>query len=102
MIANVNKTLAHLCNKIVGSNGMDRKLGSHTNCKKPIKCMIMNCNGLKSQSKKASFCASIAHHNPDVIFDCESRISPDIATYSIFPENYSVHRKDITQKEFLL
>ena len=24
----------------------------------------------------------------------ESKISPDIATYSIFPENYSVHRKD--------
>ena len=69
-----------------------RKLVSHKNCKKPIKCMIINCNGLKSQSKEASLCASIAHHNPDIIFGCG--IIPNIATYSIFPENYSVHRKD--------
>ena len=56
--------------------------------------MIINCNGLKSQSKKASFCASFAHHNPNIIFGCDSKISPDIAKYSILPENYSVHRKD--------
>ena len=37
---------------------------------------------------------SIAYHNPDIIFGCESEIRPNIATYSIFPENYSVHRKD--------
>ena len=55
--------------------------------------MIINY-WFKSQSKQVAFYASIAHHNPDVIFGSESKVSPDIATYSIFPENYSVHRKD--------
>ena len=71
-----------------------KKLGSRKNCKKPIKLMIINCNGIKSQSKQAAFCESIAHHKPHIIFGCESKISHDIATYSIFHENYSVHRKD--------
>ena len=48
-----------------------RKLCSHKNCQKAIRCIIINCNGLKSQSKQAAFCASFAHHNPDIIFGCE-------------------------------
>ena len=60
--------------------------------------MTINCNGFRSQIKQAAFCASIVHHNPDIIFDCESKISPDIATYSIFPVNYSVHREDRNTK----
>ena len=44
--------------------------------------MLLNCDGLKSQSKQASFCVSIVHHNPHIIFGSESKISPDIATYS--------------------
>ena len=75
-----------------------KKLGSHKNCQKHIKCMIINCNCLKSESKKTYFCESIAHHNPYIICDCESKISNDIATYSIFPENYSVHRKERNSK----
>ena len=34
------------------------------------------------------------HNNPDILLDCESKISPDRATYSINTENYSVHRRD--------
>ena len=39
------------------------------------------------------------HHNQHIIFGSESKISPDIAAYSIFPENYSVHRKDRNTEE---
>ena len=34
------------------------------------------------------------HHNSDIIFGSESKISPDFAEYSVFPEDYSVHRRD--------
>ena len=52
--------------------------------------MLISCNGLKSQSIQAAYCASIAHHNPDVIFGSECKISSDIATYPILEENYSM------------
>ncbi|XP_072022153.1 uncharacterized protein [Amphiura filiformis] len=59
-----------------------------------IKTMIINCNGLKGQKKQAAFRASVDHHNPDIILGCESKISQDMATYSIFPDNYAIYRKD--------
>jgi hypothetical protein len=37
------------------------------------------------------------HHNPDVILGCESKIDQTFATYEVFPENYTVYRKDRTE-----
>ena len=62
--------------------------------KRGIKAMVINCNGLKSASKQANFRATIAQHKPDVIFGCESKLDSDCSTYSIFPSNYMVFRKD--------
>ena len=55
---------------------------------------VRKCDGFISQSKQAAFCASIVHRNPDITFAYESKISTDIAMYSISPENYSMHKND--------
>ena len=59
-----------------------------------FKVMTVNCNGLKSGAKKSGFLAAVAHHSPDFILGCESKLDDSISTYSIFPSNYSVYRKD--------
>ena len=50
----------------------------------------------KGKDKQGVFRAAIDHHSPNVIIGCESKISADQATYSIFPENYTICRKDRT------
>ena len=59
--------------------------------------MALNCNGLKGSSKLASFQAAITHHAPNIIMGSESKIDEDISTYSIFPDDYLVFRKDRNQ-----
>ena len=58
--------------------------------------MVINCNGLKGKDKQAVFRAAIDHHSPNIILGCESKICADQATYSIFPDNYIICRKDRT------
>lgn len=62
--------------------------------KRKLKFLSMNCNGLKSNSKKASFTSMIDLHQPDVILGCETKIDPSVSTYSIFPDTYEIYRKD--------
>ena len=65
--------------------------------RKPIhklRGMQINCNGLKSAKSKVDFQAAIAQHSPDIILGCESKLDDGIPTYSIFPDNYEVYRKD--------
>ena len=64
------------------------------NRRKSIKTMIINCNGLKSTSKRSQLQALIDHHRPDVLLGCESKLASSIPTHSIFPSNYNVFRKD--------
>jgi exonuclease III len=71
-----------------------RKFSPPKNRKNKISAMVINCNGLKGIKKQAAFRAAVEHHNPDIIMGCESKISPNIATYSVFPENYTFYRKD--------
>ena len=59
--------------------------------------MTLNCNGLKGRSKHSNLNAAITQHSPDIILGCESKLNADISTYSIFPDNYTVYRKDRNQ-----
>lgn len=59
-----------------------------------LKAMIINCNSLKSAAKQAAFRSEVEHHNPDIILGCESKINVEMQTYSLFPEDYTVLRKD--------
>ncbi|XP_048579020.1 uncharacterized protein LOC125560735 [Nematostella vectensis] len=64
--------------------------------RRKLKILSLNCNGLKSPAKKSQFQSLVALHDPDVILGCESKINAIIPTYSIFPENYEVYRRDRT------
>ena len=61
---------------------------------KKLKVMVINCDGLHWPKVKAAFHASVEEHAPDIILGCESKLSPEMPTYSIFPENYNIRRKD--------
>ena len=56
--------------------------------------MIINCDGIKSAKKQADFRAAVDKHSPDVILGCVSKLDSTLATYELFPSNYSVCRKD--------
>ena len=56
--------------------------------------MILNCNGLKGSDHIAKFQALLDLHNPDFVLGTESKLCSDISSYSIFPPNYTVFRKD--------
>jgi exonuclease III len=56
--------------------------------------MIINCNGLKSSSKSTQFQALLDIHVPDFILGTESKLQNIKISYSIFPSNYTIFRKD--------
>ena len=64
---------------------------------KPLKCISLNCNSLKSTGKVAELQNIIDNIHPDIIFACETKLNQSHATYSIFPKNYTVLRKDRDQ-----
>ena len=56
--------------------------------------MILSCNGLKGTDHITKFQALLDLHDPDFILGTESKLCPDISSYSVFPHNYTVFRKD--------
>jgi len=56
--------------------------------------MILNCNGLKGTDHITTFQALLDLHDPDFVLGTESKLCPDISSYSVFPHNYTVFRKD--------
>ena len=57
-----------------------------------LTCLVINCRSLKN--KIAEIAAVIDEHKPDLILDNESWLSSEIASSEIFPEGYTVFRKD--------
>ena len=43
---------------------------------------------------QADFRAAVNNIDPDIIMGCESKIDSSIASYSVFPQNYNIIRKD--------
>ena len=46
---------------------------------------------------KLLFRAHVEQHDPDIILGCESKIDGTIPSYSLFPDNFTVYRKDRDQ-----
>ena len=59
-----------------------------------MKCMEINCNSILSTERAAIFKATVEHHAPDIIFGCESKLSPDTPTGACFPRGYTIYRKE--------
>ena len=56
--------------------------------------LTVNCNSIRSLDKRSQLIALIDQHNPSVIFGQESKLCPDFKSCEVFPENYTVYRKD--------
>ena len=62
--------------------------------KRHLKGMIINCNGLKGTPRFTQLQALLDLHKPDIVLGTESKLDKEIPTYSVFPTNYTVFRKD--------
>ena len=70
------------------SRGSIRTPNRPSRKKNKIRGMILNCNGLKGFDHIAKFQALLDLHDPDFVLGTESKLCPDISSYSIFPANY--------------
>lgn len=57
-----------------------------------LRCLVINCWSLKN--KIADIAAAIDEHKPDVILGNESWLNSEITSSEIFPDDYTVFRKD--------
>ena len=75
----------------------DKNTKTLKNKKSPrLETMVINCDGLKGQKSRLDFQAAVAHHTPDIILGCESKLDATLPTYSIFSEDYNIICKDRT------
>ena len=58
-----------------------------------LNIVIANCNGIGGRKLNPEFQSFINHHSPDIMLGCESKLDGE-PTYSVFPSNYTVYRKD--------
>ena len=68
--------------------------GGKTSKRNTLRGMIINCNGLKGSAHSTEFQALLELHEPDFVLGTESKLHPDVPTYSIFPPSHTVFRKD--------
>ncbi|XP_048583255.1 uncharacterized protein LOC125562943 [Nematostella vectensis] len=59
-----------------------------------LTCMEINCNSIQSSERAAIFASHVSTHKPDIIFGCESKLSPEDPTAASFPSDYNVFRKE--------
>ena len=59
----------------------------------PLKIVVANCNGIGGSKSNADFRSFMDLHQPDIMLGCESKLDGE-PTYSVFPANYTVYRKD--------
>eukprot|EP00794_Sanderia_malayensis_P002336 gene2336-2688_t len=80
---------AHSSPKPSASNGKKAPVK-----KSSIKIMTVNCRSIRSTQKQNQLLELIAEHNPDVICGTESHLDNKYTSAEVFPENYSIARKD--------
>ncbi len=62
--------------------------------KKPLKSLVINCRSLRSNNKQIELQAILEETKPDIVFGTESWLDSNILTSEVFPNNFSVYRKD--------
>ena len=62
--------------------------------KHPLKSLVINCQSLRSKNKQAELHAVLESVKPDVVFGNESWLDGNILNSEVFPENFTVYRKD--------
>jgi len=59
-----------------------------------IKILSLNCCSLRSLSKRGKLSAIIEEIQADVIIGCESHIDDSFTSIEVFPQNFTIFRKD--------
>ena len=90
MVVNCNGTESHGCSTFILRNILRKDINLHGEG-----TFLAFKNTLIPSDKQAAFQALIAHHDPDIIMGCETKITGSVATYSVFPENDNILRKDV-------
>ncbi len=65
---------------------------SRTAMKDNLKIAVLNCNSI--MNKVAEFQTFLADTDPDIILGTESWLKPEVSSSEVFPQEYSVFRKD--------
>ena len=77
-------------------NKNDKRATSNTRTvkKSSIKLLTVNCRSIRSTQKPNQLLELIAEHNQDVIYGTESHLDNKYSSAEVFPESYSIARKD--------
>lgn len=59
-----------------------------------LKVLSLNCCSLRSLGKRARFQAMVDEYRPDIILGCESHLDESYTTTEVFPQGYTIIRKD--------
>ena len=62
--------------------------------KRPLKSLIINCQSLRSQNKQGELHSILDNTKPDIVFGTESWLDHNILSSEVFPENFTVYRRD--------
>ena len=71
-----------------------RKKQKQINRSTPLRIITVNCESLRSQAKQALFNNMIENTKPDIIIGTETWLDNSIPSSEIFPDNFTVFRKD--------
>ena len=59
-----------------------------------LKLLIINCQSIRSQTKRKELAALLLHYNIDIIFGKESHFDATFLSSEILPSSYKIIRKD--------
>ena len=62
--------------------------------RRPLKSLVVNCQSLRSKNRQAELHSVLESVKPDVVFGTESWLDNSILSSEVFPENFTVYRKD--------
>ena len=81
--------LDHSSSEDVHSNTSNRLEIVNPPC---LNSLIINCQSIKA--KRVSFATVVDYNLPDIIFGCESWLSPIILNAEVLPAGYNIYRHD--------
>ena len=62
-----------------------------------LKVISLNCCSLRSLGKRAALKAMVDEHKPDLIMGCETHLDETYTNSEVFPQGYSIIRKDVME-----
>ena len=83
--------------RLAGSGDVHPNPGPSTQARTSIKVLSMNVNSIAGLRKRTELHNIIQQHNPDIVTGCESKLSSDNLDHEVFPQGFTVIRRDRPQ-----